>query len=255
MRLIRPALILALLAATAACAQQQATGPRGLPESITLRNTQTGATRTVSGATAAVSLAVRELARRNYALAIGLATEAINSRQLAGTELSFAHAVRGDAYFLADNAAKARDDWRLAIELHPQNALALRGMGLISQMQRKMPEALGYMDRAVAASPESPHIYILRGLVRMDGRPNYGLAMADFEKAIALKPDLAAAYFYRGLVHHLSGRLAQAKAEYERALEINPAERRARDALGLLERQARTTTRPAVPRGPQVFEF
>jgi tetratricopeptide (TPR) repeat protein len=256
MRLVRPVLVAALIALLGGCAaQQNPQGPGQVPQTVTLRNPQTGATRTVSGAMAMLALAQRELIRRNYGAAARLATEAINARQLAGAELAEAHSLRGDAYFFAGEAAKARDDWRAALEIDGQNTMALRGMALISQMQRKMPEAIRYMDRAIATQPNNASLYVLRGLLRMDVRPNYALAMADFDRAIAMKPDLATAYYFRGLVHHLNGRLALAKAQYEKALEVNPGERRARQMLGVLERQARAGARPRVPRGPQVLEF
>lgn len=237
MPLIRPAVFAALIVALAGCAQQQQRPQGGLPQTVTLRNTQTGATTTVSGATVAIVAAQREMTRRNYAGAVRLVSEAIRSGQLTGKDLSLAYAVRGDAYYLAGDAAKARDDWRTGVEMDEQNALALRGMAIISHMQRKLPESMQYMQRAIAASPESPHLYITRGLLRLQDRRELQLAHADFDKAVSLKPDLASGYFYRGLINHMSGRYAQAKVDYEKALEINPAEGRARQALGLLEQR------------------
>ena len=181
--------------------------------------------------------ALREIARRNYAGAVRLASEAIRSGQLSGIELSTAHSVRGDAYYLGGDAARARDDWRTAVELDAQNAMALRGMALIAHMQRKLPESMQFMQRAIDASPDNAYLYITRGLLRLQDRRELALAHADFGKAAAIKPDLASAYFYRGLISHLNGRYAQAKGDYEKALEINPAERRAREGLALLEQR------------------
>ena len=73
--------------------------------------------------------------------------------------------------------------------------------------------------------------------MRLQDRRELALAHADFDKAVTLKPDLASAYFYRGLISHLHGRYAQAKGDYEKALEIDPAERRAREGLALLEQR------------------
>jgi tetratricopeptide (TPR) repeat protein len=236
MPLIRLAALSVVAALTAGCAaQQQPQG--GLPQNVTLRNTQTGTSTTVSGAALALVMAQREMARRNNAGAVRLASQAINSKQLAGNDLSTAYAIRGDAYYLGGVSAKARDDWRSAVEMNGQNAMALRGMAIISHMQRKLPESMHYMERAIAASPDNPHLYITRGLLRLQDRRELGLAQADFAKAISLKPDLASAYFYRGLVNHLNGRFALAKTDYEKALEINPGESRARQALGLLEQR------------------
>lgn len=236
MLFIRLAATAALLVALAGCANQQAQ-QQGLPQTVTVRNPQTGASTTVSGAAVALALSQREMTRRNYGGAVRIASEAIHSNQLKGNDLALAYALRGDAYFMGGDAAKARDDWRTAIEIDAQNAMALRGMAIISHMQRKIPESMQYMQRAIAASPDNVHLYITRGLLRLQDRRELALAHADFDKAVALKPDLASAYFYRGLISHMSGRYAQAKGDYEKALEINPAERRAREGLALLEQR------------------
>jgi tetratricopeptide (TPR) repeat protein len=196
------------------------------------------------------------MARRDYAGAVRLATQAINSRQLSGNDLSDAYAVRGDAHYLGGVPAKARDDWRTAVEIDGRNAMALRGMAIISHMQRKLPESTQFMERAIAASPDNPHLYMTRGLLRLQDRRELALAHADFAKAITLEPDLASAYFYRGFVSHLNGRFAQAKVDYEKALEINPGESRARQALGLLEqRRAPAATLRPRSRPNEVVQF
>ncbi len=249
MPFIRLAAVAALIAILAGCANPQRQRPEGgLPETVTLRNSQTGTTATVKGATVAVVAATVELGRRNYGGAVRLSSEAIRSGQLSGSELSTAHAVRGDAYYLAGDAARARDDWRTAVEIDARNTVALRGMAIISHMQRKIPESMQYMQRAIDVSPGNADLYITRGLLRLQDRRELALAQADFDKAVALKPNLASAYFYRALLSHLNGRYAQAKVDYEKALEINPGERRAREGLALLE-QRRAPAANLAPRG------
>jgi tetratricopeptide (TPR) repeat protein len=255
MRFIRLAALAAMMATLAACATPQQQAQSGLPETIPIRNQQTGTTTMVRGATAALALSQVEMARRNYGGAVRATTLAITSNQLAGKELSLAHALRGDAYFMGGDAAKARDDWRTAVEMDGQNSLGLRGMAVISNMQRKFPEAMQYMERAIAATPNSPHLYITRGVLRLEERRALPAALADFDKAVQLKPDLASAYFYRGLANHMSGRYVQAKADYDRALEINPGERRASQALALLERRQAPTMFQPRGRSNEVVQF
>ena len=255
MLLTRLAALALTIVTLAACAGQQQARQSGLPETVTLRNPRTGTTTTVSGAALAIALAQREMTRRNYAGAVRIMNEAIGSNQLAGNDLSAAHALRGDAYYLGGNAAKARDDWRTAAEMNPRNALALRGMAIISNMQRKFPEAMQYMARAIAAAPDNPYLYITRGVLRLEERRAMPQAHADFDKAVSIKPDLASAYFYRGLASHLSGRLAQAKSDYDKALEINPGESRARQALALLEQRRAPGALPPRSRSNEVVQF
>lgn len=255
MPFIRLAASAALIVSLAACANQQAGPQGGLPQTVTFRNQQTGSATTVKGATVALAATQIEMSRRNYAGAVRAATAAIGSNQLQGNELSLAYSLRGDAYYMGGDAAKARDDWRASIEMDAKNAIGLRGMAIISNMQRKFPEAMQYMERAIAAAPDSPHLYITRGLLRLEERRAVPQAMADFDKAVQLKPDLASAYFYRGLANHMTGRYAQAKADYDRALEINPGERRASQALALLERRQAPTMFQPRGRSNEVVQF
>ncbi|HEY85645.1 MAG TPA: tetratricopeptide repeat protein [Chloroflexi bacterium] len=47
-------------------------------------------------------------------------------------------------------------------------------------------------------------------------------AIADYNKAIDLNPDYAAAYSNRGVAYYYSGDLEQAIADFERYLELAP---------------------------------
>jgi tetratricopeptide (TPR) repeat protein len=255
MRFIRLAALAAVVASLGACAtpQQQAQG--GLPQTVTFRNQQTGTSTTIKGASAALAVTQVEMARRNYTGAVRAATVAIGSNQLQGNELSLAYSIRGDAYYMGGDAAKARDDWRTSVEMDGQNAIGLRGLAIISNMQRKFPEAMQYMERALAAAPNSAQLYITRGLLRLEERRALPQALADFDKAVQLKPDLASAYFYRGLANHMSGRYVQAKADYDKALDINPGEHRASQALALLERRQAPTALQPRSRSNEVVRF
>jgi tetratricopeptide (TPR) repeat protein len=52
---------------------------------------------------------------------------------------------------------------------------------------------------------------------------NHDLAIADFTKAIDLKPDAAEAFYGRGMVHQRQNALADALADYDKAIELDPA--------------------------------
>ena len=47
-------------------------------------------------------------------------------------------------------------------------------------------------------------------------------ALADYDKAIQLKPDFAHAYLTRGQVNELLGRHDEAQADYDKALDLDP---------------------------------
>ena len=52
---------------------------------------------------------------------------------------------------------------------------------------------------------------------------NYDEAIADLNKAIKLFPDFAQAYYNRGNLEALSGRLPEAFENYSKAIELNPS--------------------------------
>jgi tetratricopeptide (TPR) repeat protein len=60
-----------------------------------------------------------------------------------------------------------------------------------------------------------------RGVAKADAGDPAG-AISDFDRAIALSPTCAEAYFNRGSVHYSQGRLDQAIADLDKAIQINP---------------------------------
>jgi lipoprotein NlpI len=53
-------------------------------------------------------------------------------------------------------------------------------------------------------------------------RGEYGLAIADYDRAIAMRPDVASAYNGRGFTYQLQNDYARAIADYDRALALKP---------------------------------
>jgi Flp pilus assembly protein TadD len=56
--------------------------------------------------------------------------------------------------------------------------------------------------------------------VRLLNKPHNDRAIADYNRAIELKPDHASAYNYRGLAYSAKGDNDQAIADYNRAAEL-----------------------------------
>jgi tetratricopeptide (TPR) repeat protein len=55
-----------------------------------------------------------------------------------------------------------------------------------------------------------------------DDKKNYPAAIADYDKAIEIKPDLQTAYYNRGRALRISGQPELAIASYNKALELDP---------------------------------
>ncbi len=81
-------------------------------------------------------------------------------------------------------------------------------------------------QEALAKVPEgsisSPEPYLNMGILLYNTKR---LAEADdaFTRAIAKKPDYAQAYYYRGLERYQAKRTAEAKADLQKSIELDPA--------------------------------
>jgi tetratricopeptide (TPR) repeat protein len=75
-------------------------------------------------------------------------------------------------------------------------------------------------QKAIALAPDLPYPYLNRGLIYND-QGDYARAVTDFDKAIELEPDLASAYLGRGLAYAKLGKKAEASADYKKVLEIS----------------------------------
>ena len=59
-------------------------------------------------------------------------------------------------------------------------------------------------------------------------------ALAQFERAVTENPQLPEAYYFRGLAHLALGHTAEARADFEKLLEIAPDHARAAEAREFL---------------------
>ena len=101
--------------------------------------------------------------------------------------------------------------------------------------KRVIEDVLDYMERngklyrdengcflqPEAPNPDDPRAYINRGIAyaRQD---NLDMAMADFNKAIALNPNDAEAYNYRGKAYMSAKNFDNAIEDFSRAIALNP---------------------------------
>jgi Tfp pilus assembly protein PilF len=82
--------------------------------------------------------------------------------------------------------------------------------------QEKFEQALA-LDETLAEAHNN-----LAFSLRQQGRHNFALALQHYQRALALKPDLARAYMYRGVLFTQMGDLASARADYEQLLRLDP---------------------------------
>ncbi|MEY3870880.1 MAG: hypothetical protein RLZZ338_4774 [Cyanobacteriota bacterium] len=104
---------------------------------------------------------------------------------------------------------------------HNMNALAYYNQGAVRDDLGDKQGALADYNKAIELQPDLADAYINRGAVRSELGDTKG-AIADFNKAIELQPDLAQAYNNRGAVRSELGDKKGAIADYNKAIELQP---------------------------------
>ncbi len=116
------------------------------------------------------------------------------------------------------------------LERSPRQPLALEWMGLARAAQTgNTEEAIRFMKEAIASEPR-PETQFNLG-VFLAGRGRTREAIASYEQALAARPNLAAAWIRLGDARRECGDLTGAIDAYRRALEIDPAQKRASSQL------------------------
>jgi Flp pilus assembly protein TadD len=117
----------------------------------------------------------------------------------------------------------------------PDGAKTLIGRAIAYQRNGDSPRSLRLMNAAVEANGRDPELLLFRGRYRMDANDCRGAAQ-DFDRAIALAPDNAAAFGASGVARMCTGDRAGARRAFERALELDPAQPKIREFLSTLDR-------------------
>lgn len=198
---------------------------------------------TVSGdALRLLASASAALKRRDFDDVISLTTRVIGAGGGSARALSYAHTLRAAANYSMRRYPAAVSDLGAAIAHDPQNYVALEGRGIILGRARRYDEALSDLNRSITLRPRFSSFYA-RGLLYLRMHDAQA-AEGDLTRAVTLRPEHANAHFARGLSFHVRGRKAEAVAEYQRTLALEPGHRGAREALARIDRPA--------PRGPNL---
>jgi len=129
---------------------------------------------------------------------------------------------RGHAWRELGDFSRAMLDYSRAIELDESLALAYANRGLCWLDQRRIDDAAFDFDRAITLEPAvPPGVYLHRGNVFMiQGKLEQ--AYADFQHVVTVAPEWAAGYYQRSQVLTKMGRLAEARADLDRVIELDP---------------------------------
>jgi adenylate cyclase len=162
-------------------------------------------------------------ARQAFAHALALDPQSVEARIGLATVLGGRLA---DGWSLSRQQDPARAERLLqeALARDPDNATAHFTLGVLRQMQNRLPEARAEYQTAIALDHNDAHAYFHLGQTLMYlGDPK--AAVADFERALRLDPrdpNRVGLYWALGTAHLLLGRVDTAIDWLERARAANP---------------------------------
>ena len=108
-----------------------------------------------------------------------------------------------------------------ALALWPDYAEALLGRGNALKELQRFEEALSSYDRALGLRPDWIDVHVNRGIV-LHALERFEEALASCDQALVLRPDLAEAHTNRGSALHELKRFDEALASHDRALALRP---------------------------------
>lgn len=142
--------------------------------------------------------------------------------------LADAHAVLADidAHSL-DHHDRALGEFQEVLQMDPNNASALRGMGYAYLQRQDLDHAREYFRQAAERDSKDPRVHYYNALLmnraggQMDGSKSETMKK-ELETAIALDPQLADAYSLLGYAQAFSGEPEKGLATMKKAVELSP---------------------------------
>jgi tetratricopeptide (TPR) repeat protein len=95
--------------------------------------------------------------------------------------------------------------------------------GVDLMQAKQFAKAQAKFEQAIKADPKLAEAHNnLAFVLRKQGSQNFQLSLEHYNKAIQLKPGLAEAYMYRGVLYTQMGRKADAQADLTKLQKMNP---------------------------------
>jgi serine/threonine protein kinase/Tfp pilus assembly protein PilF len=147
----------------------------------------------------------------------------------AGPTSAWEHYDLGRSYLRSEKLDLASEQFRLGLNLRPQDFWLNFSEGLCHYRLGRFEGAVNAFRVCVALAPETAECYYNRGLA-YQALGRLDRALADYNRALALSPKLTDAALNRGIIHYQQGRHSEAIADLELALGTTSS----RTALGVI---------------------
>ncbi len=139
-------------------------------------------------------------------------------------QLGLAWQRRADAS--SASAPAFRDSARVAyealLERDPENVKGLVHHGLVLEDLQQPDDALSAYKKAIALAPDDPHAYVNLGALEYFQFKRTFEAKEALTKALELEPNSPDAHFNLGVLFADANLFGEARAEWERVVELDP---------------------------------
>lgn len=126
------------------------------------------------------------------------------------------------------------DAMKAYVEVAPQDAEAIQTLVDWLVDAGREPEAKTYMAKLPEGSKIDPAALLNIG-IRQYNEGKLTEALQSFDRVVQENPDMADAYYYRGLAYLGSNKMKEAKADFEKLLQLAPTGEHAADAKAFLK--------------------
>ena len=105
-----------------------------------------------------------------------------------------------------------------------EQAVVAYNEGVKLLVEKRYRDAQARFEQALAVDEKLAEAHNnLAFSLRMQGAQNFAASLAHYNRALELKPDLAQAYMYRGVLFTQQGDMARARTDHARLLTLDKA--------------------------------
>jgi tetratricopeptide (TPR) repeat protein len=132
-------------------------------------------------------------------------------------------------WFEEGKTDQAIDTLKKSLEVKPGDVETLQLLSTLLVSAGREKEAEAYMAKLPAGTKVDPNSLLNLGIKLFNEKDLTG-ALDKFDRAVKDNPDLATAYYYRGLTYLGLNKTAEAKADFQKLLELDPNNPNAEEA-------------------------
>ncbi len=189
--------------------------------------------------------AMEALKKKKFAKAAALFEEVLTSEPGVKREIAGPYAkalVGGATSILTTKPNQAEALLQKAAHLDPENAEAHYYLGKLYTSKKDYPKAIGAYDKAIGLDPHFTNGFFNLGFLYYATK-DYARAEQMFARVVELQPSyLDEAYFNLAVVQNLQGKQKESIRNLEKALEVNPGNKKAKKFLLRFKKTSRNAS-------------